>query len=94
MDLYFAHDSTLLPLVALLGLLDFGSGGESSTSEAARHCPFASRLVVELRASGAIALRYNGAVARTFPGGVTEWEAAYAAALAADVPGLCAADAA
>ena len=62
--------------------------------EAARHCPFASRLVVELRASGAIALRYNGAVARTFPGGVTEWEAAYAAALAADVPGLCAADAA
>ena len=88
LGLYFAHDSSLLPLMAMMGLVDFGTS-DPSASGAARHCPFASRLIIELRKSGTIVVLYNGHVVRRFIRGLVEWEATYSGALEMDIKELC-----
>jgi len=75
-DLYFAHDSTLLPFVALMGFLNLGP--IASSSRAARFCPFASRLLIEKLACGIIVVKYNDVVVRVFEGGMEEWREVYA----------------
>ena len=88
LGLYFAHDSSLLPLILMMGLVDFGTS-DPSASGAARHCPFASRLIIELRKSGTIVVLYNGRVVRRFTRGLVEWEATYSGALEMDIKELC-----
>lgn len=72
-DFFFAHDTTVLPLVALLGFLNLGDVAEES--HAALVCPFASRLVIVLRQSGALEALYNGKV--VYRGTVGEWMERY-----------------
>jgi len=85
-DLYFSHDSALLPLVALMDLLDLGTN--PYTAQAARLCPFSARLVVEAYRCGAILVEYNEQVVRAFAS-PDAWRAAYAPQLAVDVPEVC-----
>lgn len=87
-DLYFAHDSTLLPLVALMDLLDLGE--QASGSGAASVCPFSSRLVVEAYGGGGpVAVHYNDMLVRVFEGGAREWRAAYREQLGVDTSQVC-----
>lgn len=122
-EVFFAHDTTLLPTVALLDLLrvrffggrclhnphhsmstnptcyqpskhhprqiDAAASHGAGRSGAARAVPYASRLVLEAWAPplgessvGRIRLAYNGRVLATLEGGLDEWRARYAAALA------------
>lgn len=86
-ELFFAHDSTLLPLVALLDVLELGT--EPLDSRAARHCPFSSRLVLEMWGCGTLVLRYNGLPVRVMQGGLEQWRHDYRHALSVDTHHIC-----
>ncbi|CAM9760412.1 unnamed protein product [Chrysoparadoxa australica] len=78
-DLFFTHDSTVLPLAALMGLFDLGGTPESS--QAARFCPFASRLIIEVLECGAVFVHYNDVQVRVLRG-LEEWRESYREELA------------
>ncbi|CAM9101685.1 unnamed protein product [Choristocarpus tenellus] len=86
-ELFFTHDSTVLPLAALMNLFDLGENAE--TSEASKMCPFASRLVVELFDCGTILVYYNGMLVRSFVD-LEEWNREYHTQLAVDISEACA----
>lgn len=96
-DLFFAHDSTLVPLVASMGLLE-GLGPVAEASRAAYHCPFASRLVVTLDDTGSVEVEYNDAVLLRLPAaaatddplaGVREWDRRFGWAADVNVTDMC-----
>ncbi|KAJ1460330.1 hypothetical protein M885DRAFT_509269 [Pelagophyceae sp. CCMP2097] len=82
--LLHAHDSTLAPLVALVGLFNV-SDLPPAQSQAAKLFPFASRLFVDQRECGPIVLEYNGAALRIFDD-LAHFEATYAQFLHLGVP--------
>ncbi|KAJ1449095.1 histidine phosphatase superfamily [Pelagophyceae sp. CCMP2097] len=84
LDLFFTHDSTLAPLVALVGLFNV-SDLPPAQSQAAKLFPFASRLFVDQRECGPIVLEYNGAALRIFDD-LAHFEATYAQFLHLGVP--------
>jgi len=86
-DLIFAHDSSVFPMVAMLELLDLGD--DPASSQAALHCPFASRISIEVASCGAILVHYNGMLMRVFPGGIQEWESTFSSVLSKSTRTVC-----
>jgi Histidine phosphatase superfamily (branch 2) len=84
-QLLFTHDSSVLPLAALMQLITL-----PDAAGAAALCPFASRLIIELSAQGSISVSYNGAVLRRFEGGLPQWRTAYESELAVSFAEQCA----
>ena len=86
-EFFFTHDSTVLPLSALMKVFDLGSSPH--TSQASQYCPFSSRLVVEVADCGAILVYYNDALVRVFSGGLTEWQSFYEDLLSSSFEEAC-----
>ncbi|CAM9215493.1 unnamed protein product [Discosporangium mesarthrocarpum] len=86
-ELFFGHDSTVLPLAALMELFDLGT--DPQKSQASRLCPFSSRLVVEMFHCGKILVHYNGLVVRSFDD-IEHWKKVYAAQLLTNLDEQCA----